>query len=289
MRRDHRRDAAQVGKAAPRPRRWGPPRASPPPFTHFLKTRPDHLWHAPPPILSRLPAAHVALRARVLVGHVRVSSDAMSWHGCGLRDGDLRPLCEDGPASLKPDGANACLVLDDQVALVPACAADAFFFGGRGTPRRAHECETQPEGASDLRLTWNEKTSVSFPRPFVTLGLCGPLRCVLCRGGRTGGALLGLRAIAATPYSLVDLRAGVGRRARRRVAEVSETQLLGRRARDHADEALRPAAPPPRHRGVPRAPDRGQAQSRGLPRARALLFLQRERRGVSLGSFVIIL
>ncbi len=177
----HRRDAAQVGKAAPRARRWGPPRASPPPFTHFLKTRPDHLWHAPPPILSRLPAAHVALRARVLVGHVRVSSDAMSWHGCGLRDGDLRPLCEDGPASLKPDGANACLVLDDQVALVPACAADAFFFGGRGTPRRAHECETQPEGASDLRLTWNEKTSVSFPRPFfdlfsglrlVTLGLC---------------------------------------------------------------------------------------------------------------------
>ena len=159
MRRDHRCDAAQVGKAAPRPRRWGPPRASPPPFTHFLKTRPDHLWHAPPPILSRLPAAHVALRARVLVGHVRVSSDAMSWHGCGLRDGDLRPLCEDGPASLKPDGANACLVLDDQVALVPACAADAFFFGGRGTPRRAHECETQPESASDLRLTWNEKTS----------------------------------------------------------------------------------------------------------------------------------
>ena len=167
----HRRDAAQVGKAAPRPRRWGPPRASPPPFTHFLKTRPDHLWHAPPPILSRLPDAHVALRARVLVGHVRVSSDAMSWHGCGLRDGDLRPLCEDGPASLKPDGANACLVLDDQVALVPACAADAFFFGGRGTPRRAHECKTQPEGASDLRLTWNEKTSVSFPRPLVTLGL----------------------------------------------------------------------------------------------------------------------
>ena len=181
MRRDHRRDAAQVGKAAPRPRRWGPPRASPPPFTHFLKTRPDHLWHAPPPILSRLPDAHVALRARVLVGHVRVSSDAMSWHGCGLRDGDLRPLCEDGPASLKPDGANACLVLDDQVALVPACAADAFFFSGRGTPRGAHECETQPEDASDLRLTWNEKTSVSFPRPFfdlfsglrlVTLGLC---------------------------------------------------------------------------------------------------------------------
>jgi hypothetical protein len=150
--------AAAVGKAAPRPRRWGPPCASAP-FTHFLKTRPDHLWHAPPPLLSRLPGAHVALRARVLVGHVRVSSDAMSWHGCGLRDGDLRPLCEDGPASLKPDGANACLVLDDQVALVPACAADAFFFSGRGTPRRAHECETQPEGASDLRLTWNEKTS----------------------------------------------------------------------------------------------------------------------------------
>ena len=171
MRCDTRHDATQVGKAAPRPRRWGPPRASPPPFTHFLKTRPDHLWHAPPPILSRLPDAHVALRARVLVGHVRVSSDAMSWHGCGLRDGDLRPLCEDGPASLKPDGANACLVLDDQVALVPACAADAFFFGGRGTPRRAHECETHPEGASDLRLTWNEKTSVCFPRPFVTLGL----------------------------------------------------------------------------------------------------------------------
>ena len=89
----------------------------------------------------------------------------MSWHGCGLRDGDLRPLCEDGVASLKPDGANACLVLDDQVALVPACAADAFFFTGRGTPRGAHECETQPEDASDLRLTWNEKTSVSFPRP----------------------------------------------------------------------------------------------------------------------------
>ena len=171
--------AAAVGKAAPRPRRWGPPRASAP-FTHFLKTRPDHLWHAPPPLLSRLPDAHVALRARVLVGHVRVSSDAMSWHGCGLRDGDLRPLCEHGVASLKPDGANACLILDDQVALVPACAADAFFFSGRGTPRGAHECETQPEGASDLRLTWNEKTSVSFPRPFfdlfsglrlVTLGL----------------------------------------------------------------------------------------------------------------------
>ena len=89
----------------------------------------------------------------------------MSWHGCGLRDGDLRPLCEDGVASLKPDGANACLVLDDQVALVPACAADAFFFSGRGTSRSAHECGTQPEGASDLRLTWNEKTSVSFPRP----------------------------------------------------------------------------------------------------------------------------
>ena len=150
--------AAAVGKAEARPRRWGPPRASAP-FTHFLKTRPDHLWHAPPPILSRLPDAHVALRARVLVGHVRVSSDAMSWHGCGLRDGDLRPLCEDGPASLKPDGANACLILDDQVALVPACAADAFFFSGRGTPRGAHECETQPEDASDLRLTWNEKTS----------------------------------------------------------------------------------------------------------------------------------
>ena len=82
---------------------------------------------------------------------------------------------------------------------------------------------------------------------------------------------------------------GVGRRARRRVAEVSETKLLGRRARDHADEALRPAAPPPRHRGVPRAPDRGQAQSGGLPRARALFFLQRERRGISLVSFVIIL
>ena len=150
--------AAAVGKAAPRPRRWGPPRASSP-FTHFLKTRPDHLWHAPPPLLSRLPDAHVALRARVLVGHVRVSSDAMSWHGCGLRDGDLRPLCEHGVASLKPDGANACLILDDQVALVPACAADAFFFSGRGTPRGAHECETQPEDASDLRLTWNEKTS----------------------------------------------------------------------------------------------------------------------------------
>ena len=161
--------AAAIRKAQS-PRRWGPPGASSP-FTHFLKTRPDHLWHAPPPILSRLPAARVALRARVLVGHVRVSSDAMSWHGCGLRDGDLRPLCEDGPASLKPDGANACLVLDDQVALVPACAADAFFFGGRGTPRRAHECETQREDASDLRLTWDEKTSVSFPRPFVTPGL----------------------------------------------------------------------------------------------------------------------
>ena len=51
-------------------------------------------------------------------------------------------------------------------------------------------------------------------------------------------------------------------------------------------EALRPAAPPPRHRGVPRAHDRGQAQSGGLPRARALFFLQRERRGISLVSFV---
>jgi len=106
---------------------------------------------------------------------------AQSWHGCGLRDGDLRPLCEHGVASLKANGANACLVLDDQVALVPACAAAAFFFSGRGTPRRAHECETQPEDASDLRLTWNASISVSFPRPFfdlfsvlrlVTLGLC---------------------------------------------------------------------------------------------------------------------
>ena len=286
MRRDHRHDAAQVGKAAPRPRRWGPPRASPPPFTHFLKTRPDHLWHAPPPILSRLPDAHVALRARVLVGHVRVSSDAMSWHGCGLRDGDLRPLCEHGVASLKPDGANACLVLDDQVALVPACAADAFFFGGRGTPRRAHECETQPEDASDLRLTWNEKTSVSFPRPLVTLGLWVLFDVFSVAVAEPAERFLPT-AESSTPDSLADLRTGVGRRARRRVAEVSETQLLGRRARDHADEALRPAAPPPRHRGVPRAPDRGQAQPRGLPRARALLFLQRERRGVSLGSFVI--
>ena len=283
--------AAAVGKAQS-PRRWGPPRASAP-FTHFLKTRPDHLWHAPPPLLSRLPAARVALRARVLVGHVRVSSDAMSWHGCGLRDGDLRPLCEDGPASLKPDGANACLVLDDQVALVPACAADAFFFGGRGTPRRAHECETQPEGASDLRLTWNEKTSVSFPRPFVTLGvgvLVDVFSVAVAEPAEPTAepVLSNLAALLATPDSRVDLRTGVGRRARRRVAEVSETKLLGRRARDDADEALRPAAPPPRHRGVPRAPDRGQAQPRGLPRARALLFLQRERRGISLGSFVII-
>ena len=281
---------------APR-RRWGPPRASAP-FTHFLKTRPDHLWHAPPPILSRLPAARVALRARVLVGHVRVSSDAMSWHGCGLRDGDLRPLCEDGVASLKPDGANACLVLDDQVALVPACAADAFFFTGRGTPRGAHECETQPEDASDLRLTWNEKTSVSFPRPLVTLGLCAGVStprsssmCSLSRRPNRRSASCprlnhGLHAIAATPDSLVDLRTGVGRRARRRVEQVSKTQLLGRRARDRADEALRPAAPPPRHRGVPRAHDRSQAQSGGLPRARALFFLQRERRGISLVSFV---
>ena len=289
--------AAAVGKAAPRPRRWGPPRASSP-FTHFLKTRPDHLWHAPPPILSRLPAARVALRARVLVGHVRVSSDAMSWHGCGLRDGDLRPLCEHGVASLKPDGANACLILDDQVALVPACAADAFFFSGRGTPRGAHECETQPEDASDLRLTWNEKTSVSFPRPLVTLGLCAGVStprsssmCSLSRLPNRRSASCprlnrGLHAIAATPDSLVDLRTGVGRRARRRVDEVSKSHLLGRRARDHADEALRPAAPPPRHRGVPRAHDRGQAQSGGLPRARALFFLQRERRGISLVSFV---
>lgn len=84
---------------------------------------------------------------------------AQSWHGCGLRDGDLRPLCEHGVASLKANGANACLVLDDQVALVPACAAAAFFFSGRGTPRRAHECETQPEDASDLRLTWNASIS----------------------------------------------------------------------------------------------------------------------------------
>ena len=51
-------------REAQSPRRWGPPHASSP-FTHFLKTRPDHLWHAPPPILSRLPAARVALRARV--------------------------------------------------------------------------------------------------------------------------------------------------------------------------------------------------------------------------------
>jgi len=60
----HRRDVAQVAEAAP--------------FTHFLKTRPDHLWHAPPPILARLSDAYVALRARVLVGHVRISSDAMA-------------------------------------------------------------------------------------------------------------------------------------------------------------------------------------------------------------------
>ena len=69
---------------------------------------------------------------------VRASSDAMSWHGCGLRDGDLRPLCEDGPASLKPDGANACLVLDDQVALVPAERVGRLTKLARALPLLAH-------------------------------------------------------------------------------------------------------------------------------------------------------
>ena len=107
-------------------------------FSHFLRTRPDAVWHADLPPLRSWPLDAVALRARVLIGHVRISSDAMAWHGCGLRDGSLAPLCHGpgkGLAALAQSADASCVVLDDQVVLVPACVAPRFFLtlltGGR--------------------------------------------------------------------------------------------------------------------------------------------------------------
>ena len=94
--------------------------------------------HADLPPLRSWPLDAVALRARVLIGHVRISSDAMAWHGCGLRDGSLAPLCHGpgkGLAALAQSADASCVVLDDQVVLLPACVAPRFFLtlltGGR--------------------------------------------------------------------------------------------------------------------------------------------------------------
>ena len=153
-------------------------------------SRRGHPRHAPPPFI-RLPAARVALRARVL-RYVRVPRRHVLAPAAGSA---TRPasLCEDGVASLKPDGANACLVLDDQVALVPAPPTVFLYWRGtEGRPRVRDATRRRLGPASDLERkdlgVFPASQSLSDFAP--AFPLRGPLRCVLCRGGRTGGALL---------------------------------------------------------------------------------------------------
>ena len=114
-------------------------------FTHFLWTRFDHQWFADVPSPLELPTDAVALRARLVVANVEVGADMMSWIGCGTHTGTGAKICTSGIASLESmNGGIAtkfkeCIIVDDQVAVVPASIAQKLFashgYGLHGFPK----------------------------------------------------------------------------------------------------------------------------------------------------------
>ena len=114
-------------------------------FTHFLWTRFDHQWFADVPSPLELPTDAVALRARLVVANVEVGADMMSWIGCGSQTGTGSKICTSGIASLESmNGGIAtkfkeCIIVDDQVAVVPASIAQKLFashgYGLHGFPK----------------------------------------------------------------------------------------------------------------------------------------------------------
>lgn len=104
-------------------------------FSHYLWTRFDHEWFADAPPPSALPTDALALRARLVIGDVAVSTDMMSWLRCGMYTGTGGRLCGSAAttvAKAREDGHNQtsnkeCVILDDQVGIVPANLAHAFF------------------------------------------------------------------------------------------------------------------------------------------------------------------
>jgi hypothetical protein len=97
-------------------------------FSHFISMRPDLSWHADIPSLLEMPFDAVSLRVRAMIGHVVLTSDQASWKGCGLIDGFGRPFCSDELAAFaRGQTDKGCVILDDQLGIVPAQAAPAFF------------------------------------------------------------------------------------------------------------------------------------------------------------------
>ena len=98
-------------------------------FTHFLRGRPDAVWLQPLPSLNEL-RAHTTVAVRALMLHSGMKgrhgdgpgylpSDALVSQGC-----NKSPLCS--------HRRGACMVADDQFALVPRPYASAYFAQCRG-------------------------------------------------------------------------------------------------------------------------------------------------------------
>ena len=102
-------------------------------FSHFLWTRFDHVWFGDVPSLSTLPKHAIALRSRLLMANVEVSTDMMSWSGCGDFTGSGTRLCSSLAATLmkarneSEASKRPCVIVDDQVGVVPASLAQSFF------------------------------------------------------------------------------------------------------------------------------------------------------------------
>ena len=103
-------------------------------FSHYIRTRPDLLWHAPLSPLREYSLDAISVRARVVIFQPpqQIADDAFSWK---------RNVCcwpRDIPVS---SGIKQCVLLDDQVFVVPAHLADAVF-------RRSLDVSLPPTKAS---------------------------------------------------------------------------------------------------------------------------------------------
>jgi len=104
-------------------------------FTHFLRARPDQVWHGPMPALSTLTPGAISLRAWALHGGargMRVPLNALSPNRSGFGDvaGPRHHTVCRMPSSCDavPDD---CLAADDQFAVCPAELAPAYFLSRR--------------------------------------------------------------------------------------------------------------------------------------------------------------
>ena len=93
------------------------------PFSFFVRLRPDVWWFADMPPLSALSKSAVTSRARMLHGGSEplfVTADHMTHFESGCNEWPLSSLC------VRVKGA-ACVVVDDQFAIVPRPLAWAYF------------------------------------------------------------------------------------------------------------------------------------------------------------------